>query len=156
MSNTCYAEINLHIVWHTKNSTPLLTPEIEKVAHNAIRQRVFDTPKVFFHEIGGTDNHVHLAVSIPPTLLISTFIGELKGGSSHTINQMFPALAERFAWQVGYGVISFGTRDLKWVVRYIRNQKEHHAHGKIEDRLERITEMEDAVRQLIEAQLQPG
>jgi hypothetical protein len=53
MSNTCYSEINLHIIWHTKNSSPLLTPEIEKLAHEAIRQRVFDTPKVFFHEIGG-------------------------------------------------------------------------------------------------------
>jgi putative transposase len=156
MSNTCYAEINLHIVWHTKNSAPLLTPEIEKVAHNAIRQRVFDTPKVFFHEIGGTENHVQLAVSIPPNLLISTFIGELKGGSSHTINQTFPALDERFAWQVGYGVVSFGTGDLKWVVGYIRKQKEHHARGKFQDRLERITELEDVVRQLIDAQPQPG
>jgi putative transposase len=151
MSNTCYSEINLHITWHTKNSTPLLTPEIEKVVHHAIRQRVFETPKVHFHEIGGTENHVHLAVTIPPTLLISTFIGELKGGSSHTINQTFPALVERFAWQVGYGVVSFGTRDLKWVIDYIRNQKEHHARGKVEDRLERITEMEEALRQRIEA-----
>jgi hypothetical protein len=53
-------------------------------------------------------------------------------------------------------VVSFGTRDLKWVVRYIRNQKEHHGCGKIEDRLERVTEMEDVVRQLIEAQMQSG
>jgi hypothetical protein len=86
--------------------------------------------------------------------LISTFIGELKGGSSHAINQTFPALVERFAWQVGYGVVSFGTRDLKWVVHYIRNQKEHHACGNVQDRLERITEMEDVVRQFIEAQMQ--
>jgi hypothetical protein len=80
----------------------------------------------------------------------------LKGGSSHTVNQMFPALVERFAWQVGYGVVSFGTRDLKWVVRYVRNQREHHACGKIEDRLERITEMEEVVWQLIEAQIGAG
>jgi putative transposase len=156
MSKNYYAEINLHIVWHTKNSAPLLKPEIETVAHGAIRKRVFDTPGVFFHEIGGTENHVHLAVSILPTLLISTFIGELKGGSSHLINQSFPAQAERFAWQVGYGVVSFGTGDLKWVVRYIQKQKEHHRCGKVHDRLERITEVEDEVRQLIDATVKPN
>src|SRR4051794_31814427 len=89
MSNNSYSEINLHIVWHTKESAPLLTPEVETVAHNAIRQRILQTRGVFFHEIGGTENHVHVAISIPPTLTISTFIGELKGGSSHTINQTF-------------------------------------------------------------------
>jgi hypothetical protein len=45
---------------------------------------------------------------------------------------------------------------LEWVVGYIRNQKEHHRCGKAQDRLERITEREDAVRQPIEAQAQPG
>jgi hypothetical protein len=28
-----YSEINLHIVWHAKNSLPLLTPQIEPLAH---------------------------------------------------------------------------------------------------------------------------
>jgi putative transposase len=143
MSGNAYSEINLHIVWHTKNSLPLLTPEIETAAHAAIRSRIFETPGVIFHEIGGTENHVHVAVSIPPTLLISTFIGELKGGSSHTINQTFANRDGRFAWQVGYGVVSFGTGDLKWVKRYIQRQKEHHANNKVQDRLERITEVED-------------
>jgi len=46
-------------------------------------------------------------------------------------------------WQAGYGVVSFGTRDLDWVKQYIRNQREHHASGKVVDRLERITEIEE-------------
>jgi putative transposase len=142
MSGNTYSELNLHIVWHTKNSMPLLTPEIETTAHAAIRSRILETPGVFFHEIGGTENHVHVAVSIPPTLTISTFIGELKGGSSHTINQTFANREGRFAWQVGYGVVSFGTADLKWVKGYIQRQKEHHANNKTHDRLERITDLE--------------
>jgi putative transposase len=144
MSRNYYAEINLHIVWHAKGSAPLLTPEVATVAHNAIRQRILETPGVFFHAIGGTENHVHVAISIPPTLLINTFIGELKGGSSHTINQTFLGRAARFAWQVGYGVVSFGTGDLKWVKRYIETQKEHHVAEKSHDRLERITQLEES------------
>jgi len=32
MSRSYYSEINLHIVWHAKNSLPLLTAEIEPIA----------------------------------------------------------------------------------------------------------------------------
>jgi putative transposase len=139
MSHRYYSEINLHITWHTKHSAPTLTEELEKVAHRDIRDRAFATPSVVFHEVGGTETHVHVAVSIPPTLLISEWIGKLKGGSSHAVNQALPAQAEHFAWQEGYGVVSFGTQNLEWVIKYIRNQKEHHATGKnLVERLERI------------------
>jgi hypothetical protein len=50
-------------------------------------------------------------------------------------------------WQTGYGVVSFGMRDLDWVVEYVRNQREHHARGAVHDRLERITEVESVVAQ---------
>ena len=33
MSKSFYSEINLHIVWHTKTSLPLLTPIIEPIAY---------------------------------------------------------------------------------------------------------------------------
>jgi len=42
-------------------------------------------------------------------------------------------------WQEGYGVVSFGTKDLDWVRQYVRNQREHHARGTTHDRLERLT-----------------
>ncbi len=46
-------------------------------------------------------------------------------------------------WQDGYGVVSFGTKDLPWVVSYIRNQKKHHAEGQTYDRLERTDRQEE-------------
>ena len=87
MSRNYHSEINLHIVWHTKTSSSLLTPAVEPVAHRALKKRIIDTPKVFVHEIGGTETHVHVAVTIPPTLQISESIGQLKGGTSHDVNQ---------------------------------------------------------------------
>jgi hypothetical protein len=59
------------------------------------------------HAIGGTEDHIHLAVTVPPTLLASDWIGELKGASAHYVNH---ALANRkvIEWQSGYGVVSFG------------------------------------------------
>lgn len=93
------------------------------------------------HEIGGIETHVHLAVTVPPTLLISEFIGQLKGGTSHDVNQQF-GREKVLEWQSGYGVVSFGTRRLDWVLDYIRNQRKHHAQGTVHDRLERVTQDE--------------
>jgi putative transposase len=140
MARNYYSEINLHITWHTKQSAPLLVPQVEAIAHHYLRGRCINTPGVFIHEIGGIETHVHLCLTIPPTLLISDFVGQLKGSSSHEVNQKLGHKA--LEWQAGYGVVSFGTRDLPWVKEYVRNQRERHARGKIEDRLERITALE--------------
>jgi putative transposase len=145
VSRNYYSEINLHIVWHCKLSSPLLTPQIEPPAHRFLRKRIIETPGAFVHEIGGIETHVHLAVTVPPTLLISEFIGQLKGGTSHDVNQQF-GRQKVLEWQAGYGVVSFGTRDLPWVVDYIRNQSEHHSRGTFHDRLERITQEETATQ----------
>ena len=40
-------------------------------------------------------------------------------------------------WQRGYGIVTFGTKDLQWVIDYIKNQKEHHKRGTTSDRLEK-------------------
>jgi REP element-mobilizing transposase RayT len=140
MARNYYAEINLHITWHTKESGPLLVPKVEAIVHHYLRGRCINTPGVFIHEIGGIATHVHLAISIVPTITISEFIGQLKGSSSHEANQKLGH--KLLDWQTGYGVVSFGTGDLEWVKEYIRNQRQRHANGQIVDRLERITEME--------------
>jgi putative transposase len=144
MSRNYYSEINLHFVWHTKNSQPLLTAAVEQFTHRYLRQKLINTPGAYIHEIGGTDNHVHLAVSIAPTILISDLVGKLKGSSSHEANQQIGKGAKLLEWQAGYGVVTFSTKDLEWVVRYIQNQREHHAQGTILARLERIAAEEEA------------
>ena len=98
-------------------------------------------PGVFIHEIGGIETHVHLAVSIPPTILISEMAGQLKGASSHETNKEFNRKV--LEWQAGYGVVSFGTKGLEWVKAYIRSQREHHAASKVHERLVRIGSREE-------------
>jgi putative transposase len=142
MSRNYYSEINLHLVWHTKNNLPLLTPRVEPIVDGLLRQRIIDTPGAFVHECGGIENHVHLAVTIPPALTISEWIGQLKGGSSHDLNEQLGG--KTLQWQVGYGVVSFGTGDLPWVCSYVRKQHAHHSSQQVHDRLERITQFDDS------------
>jgi putative transposase len=149
MSRNYYSEIHLHLVWHTKLSRPLLTPQVEAVVHQYLRHKLNNTPGAFVHEIGGTENHVHVVVSIAPTILISELIGRLKGSSSHEANQKLGQGRKVLEWQDGYGVVSFGTKALEWVKAYVRNQKEHHAQGTVHARLER------SASEALEAQAEP-
>ena len=141
MARNYHSEINLHITWHTKESLPLLTPDVEPLAHRCVKQKIVNTTGVFVHEIGGTETHMHVVVTVPPTLLISDFIGQVKGASSHEVNRQLGLRNKTLQWQTGYGVVSFGTGDLEWVTEYVRNQRKHHAEEKIYDRFERTTEL---------------
>ena len=136
MSIRAYSEINLHLTWHVKGSFSTIDGTIEPKLHKYLTHYALQTKGVFVYEVGGTENHIHMAVSVSPTVLISEWIGKLKGASSHYVNH---ELVNRklLDWQTGYGVVSFGTKDVDWVVNYICNQKEHHRKGTTVERLEK-------------------
>lgn len=138
MPKNVYSEINLHMTWHTKNDDPVLTDMIENRVHHYLENKVRETKNTIFHAVGGIEDHVHLVASIPPSLLVSEWIGKLKGGSSFYINHEI-VNRKLLDWQDGYGVVSFGTRELPWVINYVKNQKEHQAKGTIKPRLEKST-----------------
>jgi len=141
MPRNTYWEMYFHLVWHTKGSLPLIKPNVEPLLHKYLIHRVLETPEAIVHAVGGIEDHIHMAVSLPPTIEPANWVGDIKGASSHHINHG-PCGAGASAWQTGYGIVTFGAGDLEWVVGYIRNQREHHAAGKAVDRLERITQLE--------------
>jgi REP element-mobilizing transposase RayT len=102
MSDAVYSEINFHITWHTKNSLPMIRERIEDRLYHYLTHRILETPEVRLHAIGGIETHVHIGLSAPPSLLISDYIGQLKGSSSHYINHEIEPKA--LQWQRGYGI----------------------------------------------------
>ena len=84
--------------------------------------------------VGGTENHVHLVASVPPKIALSTFIGQVKGNSSHFVTHVLQT--EAFAWQDEYAVLSFDPRALKGIAEYVANQKKHHADRSLQPSLE--------------------
>jgi len=66
-----------------------------------------------------------VVVSIPPSVALSDFVKSLKGSSSHHLNHL-PDSEGNFGWQRGYGALSFGKKQLDFVVLYVQDQKCHH------------------------------
>lgn len=131
-----YWKLYYHFIWGTKSRMPLIDSSLEPQLYRAIAAKAQEM-EGFVHAIGGIEDHVHLAVSIPPKIAPAKFIGDVKGNSSHYINHVVRPNFE-FHWQDEYGVFSFGEKNLTVVVRYIQNQKQHHAKGTLIAAMEQI------------------
>ena len=73
--------------------------------------------------VGGTDNHVHVLLSLPSTMALAKAMQSLKGASSRWMNE---TCTNRFSWQEGYGAFTIGVSQRADTVRYILGQGEHH------------------------------
>jgi len=134
-----YWKLYYHFVWGTKNRLSLIDAMFEPELYRVIVAKA-QSLGGFVHAIGGIEDHVHLAVSIPHKIAPAKFIGDVKGNSSHYVNHVVK-LDFEFYWQDEYGVLSFGEKNLASVVRYIHNQKQHHADGTLIAAMERIDDV---------------
>ena len=130
-----YYKLFYHVIWRTKGDAPIITPKMEKVAFPFLENKA-KRYRSFIHAVNGTENHLHVAITIPPSFAVSDIVGKLKGCTSYFLN-MELGITKGFSWQDGFGVFSFSERDLPGIVEYIRNQKEHHRIGRLRDELER-------------------
>ena len=133
-----YWRLYYHFIWGTKNRLPLIDATFESELYRAIAAKA-KAMDGFVHAIGGTEEHVHLAVSVPPKVAPAKFIGDIKGNSSHYVNHMIKPDFE-FYWQDEYGVLSFGEKNLPAIVKYIHNQKQHHSEETLIAAMERMDE----------------
>src|SRR6185437_12286313 len=78
---------------------------------------------------GGTENHVHLLIQLPPVLSLAKAVSLLKANSSSWMSEH----GMRFAWQEGYGAFSVSASNLGAVERYIASQERHHRKRTFED-----------------------
>jgi len=134
MSSHVFHELFVHLNWHTKSDHPTLQGQVEQLAHTFLHDKAERLKGVRLHALGGTDTHVHLAAEMAPFVTISELVQELKGAAAREVNRRMGHKA--IEWQRGYGVVSFGRKNLSWVVEYVQRQREHHASGRVQQRLE--------------------
>lgn len=128
-----------HLVWATKKREHLIDHELEQHLYPILVSKAGELG-MHVYAVNGWYDHVHLVGSIPPKLAVAEAVGQLKGASSR---QMSFESAQPFGWQRGYGVFTLGQRRLRWVIRYVENQKEHHRNQTINKWLEEINHFDD-------------
>jgi putative transposase len=123
-----------HVVWSTRDREALIYAAIERAVWGILRDAA-GRHGMIVHAIGGVEDHVHLALSIPPNASVSEAIRKIKAASSTEINRRF-AFDNRFSWQGDYSIHSISERSLSDVKRYIDNQRQRHSLGKLHRSLE--------------------
>src|SRR4051812_43847737 len=99
-----YNKIWIHAIWSTKERIPLI--------HHGIEQKLYQFLSDQLRELGcpvriinGMPDHIHCLFLLSPQKSIADVIKQIKGSSSHYINQG-NLIKEKFAWQTGYAAYS--------------------------------------------------
>jgi putative transposase len=110
----------LHVVFSTKNRMPLIRNlgGLLKNLRGIARNKNLDVLAA-----GGTNNHVHLLLRLPPVRGLSEAIRDLKANSSRHMSET----GCRVAWQDGYAAVSVSPSQVPTLQAYIENQERHHA-----------------------------
>jgi len=129
---THYNHLN-HSSWECKYHVVFIPKYRKKSLYGQIRQRL----GAVFHDLAHRKeckieeghimpDHIHMLISIPPKISVSTVVGFIKGKSSIWIAQNIERKARNFTgakfWARGYFVSTVG-RDEETIRLYIRNQE---------------------------------
>ena len=125
------SKIYLHIVFHLKSTCHKIRPDDIDPLHRYIGQLV-NIAGCQVLQVGGTDDHVHVLITLSKTENVAHVVEEMKRNSSRWIKSLSPYYAD-FAWQGGYGAFSIGQSQVDTVIHYITNQAEHHKKQSFRD-----------------------
>ena len=84
--------------------------------------------------VGGTEDHIHLLLHLPPKLALAKAVLLLKANSSKWMGEA----GREFSWQEGYGAFSVSASNLDSVIGYIQNQEKHHRKFTFEEEFRAI------------------
>ena len=119
-----YNKIWIHAIWATKERMPIIHSNIEYKIHQFISEQL-RAQGCLVRIINGMPDHIHCLFLLSPQKSIAEVINQIKGSSSHYINQN-DLTSKKFAWQTGYAAYSVSESVVEKVFQYIKTQKEHH------------------------------
>ncbi len=130
-AHTLY-DLKYHIVWVTKYRKPILTTKRALRTRELIRE-IAQSKNVQILKGHVSKDHIHLFVSVPPSLAISGLVQYFKGKTARKLFQEDKTLAKTnwgmHLWARGYFATTSGVVTDETIMNYIENQDDE-----IEDR----------------------
>ena len=116
-----------HIVFAPKYRRKVIYKELRADIGQIIR-KLCDEKKVEIIEAQACPDHIHMLVSIPPKISVSSFMGYLKGKSALMIFDRHANLKYKFGnrhfWSEGYYVSTVGLNEAT-IKKYIQDQEKY-------------------------------
>lgn len=122
-----YTSIRYHIVIRTKNSLRTINEDYERVLYAYIYSYM-KTRNCVLYRIGGMPDHIHILMSLHPTVALADFVRDMKTASSKFIKSEHKKFPMFEGWGSEYYASTLSQSQQDAVRQYIMNQKEHHKH----------------------------
>ena len=123
----------VHIVFSTKYHQPLILESVEEELYNYLGG-ICKALECWPVKIGGYYDHIHILCLLSKKIALMKLLEEVKSHSSKWIKTKDDRL-KHFYWQDGYGAFSVNPAPVNAVIRYIENQKIHHAKKNFQEEL---------------------
>jgi putative transposase len=120
LSHTYFQNV-MHVVFSTKDRRRIIPPDMKERLWS-YTAGICKRQNIFVHAIGGVEDHIHLLLQFPATIAVSEAIKKIKANSSGWLADEIG----KFAWQAGYGAFGVSKSNIASVVKYIKNQEQHH------------------------------
>ena len=119
-----HTRILLHVIWATKNRSPIISKELKPLLLNHIKDNSIKKG-IFIESMNCVQDHIHLLISLSADQSIAKVVMLIKGESSFWVNKE-KFLPVKFEWQFDYFAVSVSESIAEKVKNYIANQEEHH------------------------------
>ena len=122
----CVYHCNYHLVITTKYRKKIFNKGIFAYFKTKLAEITEHYPLIQFKAINHDKDHLHLEVSIPPTMSVGRAVGIIKQNTAKKLKQKFPFLKEVYwgtesIWSEGYFISTVGINES--IIRaYINNQ----------------------------------
>lgn len=118
--------LHVHLVFVTKYRRRVLDEAATAILRD-IFAKVCEDFDAELRACDGEDDHVHLLVEYPPTVLLPTLVNSLKGVSSRLLRKQRPDIVRRYwkdvLWSPSYFAASCGGAPLDIIRRYVEQQR---------------------------------
>jgi putative transposase len=122
----CVYQCEYHIVLVTKYRKEIINEGIFAYIEKKLAEVTEHYPLIQFKTVNHDKDHMHLHLTIPPTVAVGKAVGIIKQNTSRELKQKFPFLRQVYwgteaVWSEGYFVSTIGIDEA--VIRaYIENQ----------------------------------
>ena len=122
-----FSRNHIHLIFSTKDRRNTITTEWQPRLW-AYLAGICAKHEMIGLAVGGTENHVHVLLHLPPKLALAKAVALLKANSSKWMGEQ----GNEFSWQERYGAF-VSSSNLDQATRYIQNQEAHHRKTSFED-----------------------
>jgi putative transposase len=119
-----------HIVLVTSLNKPLITDKIKSSLFDYLEIKS-KSMNCAVCKLGGTNDHIHIAMSIPPNLPVGEVIENLKNSSENYIIKNIKDSG--FSWKEGFYLATISPADLEKVEAYLDSQIIFHLKKSLDD-----------------------